>query len=60
MSGGRVRLSMFDDRLEIASPGSLPNNLSVESMTVRQSTRNEALTSVLARMPVGGTRGGEY
>lgn len=59
MSGGRIRLSMFDDRLEVASPGSLPNNLSVESMTVRQSTRNEALTSILARMPVAGTRGGE-
>ena len=59
MSGGRIRLSMFDDRLEIVSPGSLPNNLSIESMTVRQSTRNEALTSVLARMPVGGTLGGE-
>ena len=59
MRGGRIRLSMFDDRLEIVSPGSLPNNLSVESMTVRQATRNEALTSVLARMPVGGIRGGE-
>ena len=59
MSGGRIRLSMFEDRLEVVSPGSLPNNLSVESMAVRQSTRNEALTSVLARMPVGGTRGGE-
>ena len=59
MRGSKVRLSMFDDRLEIQSPGSLPNNLSVESMASRQSTRNEALTSVLARMPVGGTRGGE-
>ncbi len=59
MRGSRIRLSMFDDRLEIQSPGSLPNNLSVESMSSRQSTRNEALTSVLARMPVGGTRGGE-
>ena len=59
MRGGRIRLSMFDDRLEIVSPGSLPNNLSVESMIVRQATRNEALTSVLARMPVGGIRGGE-
>ena len=57
--GSKIRLSMFDDRLEIQSPGSLPNNLSVESMASRQSTRNEALTSVLARMPVGGTRGGE-
>jgi len=57
--GSKIRLSMFDDRLEIQSPGSLPNNLSVESMASRQSTRNEALTSVLARMPVAGTRGGE-
>ena len=56
--GGKIRLSMFDDRLEIVSPGSLPNNLTVESMTLRQSTRNEALTSILARMPVGGTKGG--
>ena len=59
MRGSKIRLSMFDDRLEIQSPGSLPNNLTVESMASRQSTRNEALTSVLARMPVGGTRGGE-
>ncbi len=58
MRGTKIRLSMFDDRLEIQSPGSLPNNLTVESMGSRQSTRNEALTSVLARMPVGGTRGG--
>ena len=58
MRGSNIRLSMFDDRLEIQSPGSLPNNLTVESMASRQSTRNEALTSVLARMPVGGTRGG--
>ena len=56
--GGKIRLSMFDDRLEIVSPGSLPNNLTVESMTLRQSTRNEALTSILARMPIGGTKGG--
>ncbi len=59
MRASRIRLSMFDDRVEIQSPGSLPNNLTVESMASRQSTRNEALTSVLARMPVGGTRGGE-
>ena len=56
--GRKIRLSMFDDRLEIVSPGSLPNNLTVESMIFRQSTRNEALTSILARMPIGGTKGG--
>ena len=57
--GSKIRLSMFSDRLEIQSPGALPNNLSVESMPERQSTRNEALASVMARVPVGGTRGGE-
>ena len=59
MSGIRIRLSMFEDRLEIQSPGSLPNNLTLESMEARQATRNEVLTSVLARMPVGGIRGSE-
>ncbi|MCY4230766.1 MAG: putative DNA binding domain-containing protein [Alphaproteobacteria bacterium] len=59
MRGSKIRLSMFDNRVEIQSPGSLPNNLTVESMALRQSTRNEALTSVMARMPIGGTRGGE-
>ena len=57
--GSKIRLSLFADRLEIQSPGSLPNNLTVESMETRQVTRNEALTSVLARMPVGGIRGSE-
>ena len=59
MRGSKIRLSMFEDRLEIQSPGSLPNNLTVESMATRQATRNEALTSVLGRMPVGGVRGSE-
>ena len=44
--GSRIRLSMFEDRIELCSPGSLPNNLTVESMGERQSTRNEVLTSV--------------
>ena len=52
--GSRIRLSMFEDRVEICSPGGLPNNLTVESMGERQSTRNEVLTSVLGRMNVGG------
>ena len=41
-----IRLSMFEDRLEIQSPGSLPNNLTIESMAKRQATRNEVLTSM--------------
>ncbi|MYB33586.1 MAG: hypothetical protein F4X92_00350 [Gammaproteobacteria bacterium] len=57
--GSSIRLSMFDDRLEIQSPGSLPNNLTIESMALRQSTRNEAIASIMARMPVGEIHGSE-
>ena len=55
--GSRIRLSMFTNRLEINSPGSLPNNLTIDSMDVRQSTRNEALASMLGRIPVEGIQG---
>ena len=55
--GSRIRISMFDDRLEIRSPGGLPNNLTLESMAERQSTRNEVLASALGRMPVGRAKG---
>lgn len=51
--GSRIRLSMFSDRIEINSPGALPNNLTVESMATRQATRNQTLASMLGRMPVG-------
>ncbi len=57
--GSRVRLSMFADRLEVQSPGSLPDGVTLASMGTRQATPNDALTSVLARMPVGGIRGSE-
>ena len=59
MRASKIRLSMFEDRLEIQSPGSLPNNLTVDSMATRQATRNEALTSVLGRMPVEGVQDSE-
>lgn len=50
--GSKIRLFMFDDRLELYSPGALPNTLSTESMALRQSTRNELITSLLAKCPV--------
>ena len=53
----RIRLSMFADRIEINSPGGLPNNLTIDSMDVRQSTRNEALASMLGRIHVRDIRG---
>ena len=55
--GSRIRLSMFADRIEINSPGGLANNLTVDNMAMRQSTRNEALASALGRLPVGNVRG---
>ena len=51
--GSRIRLFMFDDRLELYSPGPLPNTLSVESIALRQSTRNEAVKSIMVKLPVG-------
>lgn len=50
--GSKIRLFMFDDRLELYSPGPLPNTVTVDSLSLRQSTRNELLTSLLARCPV--------
>lgn len=60
--GSKIRLHMFSDRLEIFSPGSLPNTMTVDSLVERQSSRNELLTSLLARCPIevelpGGRRG---
>lgn len=50
--GSKIRLFMFDDRLEIYSPGALPNTLTVESLPLRQSTRNELVTTLLSKCPV--------
>lgn len=51
--GSKIRLFIFDDRLELYSPGTLANTLTVESLALRQVTRNELITSLLARCPVG-------
>jgi predicted HTH transcriptional regulator len=50
--GSKIRLFLFDDRLELYSPGPLPNTVTVDSLALRQSTRNELLTSLLSRVPV--------
>lgn len=52
IAGSKVRLRLFADRLEIYSPGMLPNTMTPESLPYRQAARNEALTSLLARCPV--------
>jgi len=55
--GSKIRFFIFDDRLEIHSPGALPNTVSIESLPLRQATRNELLTSLLAECPVDATAG---
>ena len=47
--GSKIRLFMFDNRLELYSPGPLPNTVTIDSISLRQSTRNELLTTLLAR-----------
>ncbi len=55
--GSKIRFFMFDDRLEIYSPGALPNTITVDVIHLRQSTRNELITSLLAETPVAETIG---
>jgi predicted HTH transcriptional regulator len=52
MHGSKIRMRMFESRLEILVPGSLPNTMTVDSLPLRQASRNEAITSLLARCPV--------
>ena len=51
VSGSRVRLHMFDDRLELHVPGALSNTLTTGNLHLRQSSRNELIVSLLARCP---------
>lgn len=50
--GSKIRLHLFSDRLEIFSPGSIPNTMTIESISERQSARNELISSLLARCPM--------
>lgn len=53
----KIRLFIFDDRLEIYSPGPLPNTVTIENIALRQSTRNELITILLAKCPVDDPNG---
>jgi len=50
--GSKVRLHIFTDRLELSSPGTIPNTMTLESLPLRQSSRNELIASLLARRPM--------
>ncbi len=55
--GSKIRLFLFDDRLELYSPGPLPNTVTIDSLALRQSTRNELLSTLLARSPIEDSTG---
>ena len=57
MENAKIRLFIFDDRLELYSPGALPNTLPIEAMRNRQATRNETLASILRMLAVGDIAG---
>ena len=50
--GSRIRLRMFLDRLELYSPGGPPNGITLEALAYRQASRNNTVTSLLARCAV--------
>ncbi len=50
--GSKIRLRMFSDRMELYSPGELPNSLELDALAYRQVTRNEAIASLLAKIKV--------
>ena len=51
MTGMRIRLHSFSDRLELSVPGALANTLTPDSLHLRQASRNELIVSLLARCP---------
>ena len=50
--GSKIRLHLFADRLELFSPGTIPNTMTIDSISERQSARNELISSLLARCPM--------
>ncbi len=52
IQGAKVRLHLFENRLELHSPGAIPNGMSVENLPWLQSARNDVVMSLLARCEV--------
>ena len=50
IGGSKIRLFLFADRLELYSPGKLPNTLTLDDMPYRTFTRNQLLVSFLSRL----------
>lgn len=46
-AGEHIRISMYDDRLEILSPGKLPNTVTLENMRTTRYARNPRIAKTL-------------
>lgn len=57
ISGAAIRLFIFDDRIELYSPGGLPNTLTLETMKYKQFSRNQTLVSFLTGLGFMERRG---
>ena len=57
VTGSHIRLFLFDDRLELYSPGGLGNSMTTDDLRISQYTRNELLASRLGQCPVGDVGG---
>ena len=47
MAGSFIKVSMYDDRLEIESPGKLPNIVTVENIRTTRYSRNPRISRVM-------------
>lgn len=48
--GSRIRLHLFTGRLELFSLGTIPNTMTIDSLSERQSARNELLSTLCWRV----------
>lgn len=55
--GSHIRLFMFDDRLELFSPGSLGDSMNVDDLSTDQDARNQLLADRLRDLPVENAPG---
>lgn len=49
MTGRRIRLHLFANRLELFTPGALPNSLTLDGLMENTVTRNETIVNLLSR-----------
>lgn len=50
MAGDHIRISMYDDRLEIFSPGKLPNVVTLQNMKYTRFSRNPKIARILTEL----------